>query len=221
MADVTGNVGFVTDYIFRGIFQADSSAYAGVDFASDSGFYAGTWWADVTQGTETDLYAGWQGGSDSVMFKVGYTAYRYLDDFDGDYDEINLGLYAGIFALDIAVGQYDGDEFNAGDPVAGGDQDYIFTSITLTPEKGPYYKVGMWSGDFVDNILTRAKSGTDKPDGLYFELGYSYEIEDHGIVFSAALDWSSDLIVSPSANSFGEIPDYALTFGIKKNLGGE
>ena len=155
-AEVTGNVGFVTDYLFRGIFQSESSAYAGAD----------------------------------------------------------------LFALDVAVGQYDGDKFNAGDPVAGGDQDYIFTSVTLTPEMGPYYKVGMWSGDYVDNILPQVKSGTDDPDGIYFEIGYSYEIEDHGIVFSAALDWSSDLIVG-FPNGTGEYPDYALTFGIKKNLGGE
>jgi hypothetical protein len=220
-AEVTGNIGFVTDYIFRGIFQSESSAYAGADLTSENGFYLGTWWADVGIGTETDIYAGWQGGGDSMTFKIGYTGYRYLDDFDGDYDEINLGLYAGIFALDVAVGQYDGDKFFSGDPVAGGNQDYIFTSVTLTPEMGPYYKVGMWSGDYVDNILSQAKSGNDDPDGIYFEIGYSYEIEDHGIVFSAALDWSSDLIVGPFSNGSGELPDYALTFGIKKNLGGE
>ncbi|HUO66935.1 MAG TPA: TorF family putative porin [Gammaproteobacteria bacterium] len=106
-AGVTGNIGFVTDYIFRGIFQAASSAYAGADYSGDKGFYAGTWWADVNQGTETDIYGGWTGGSDKVKFKAGYTGYRYLDNFDGNYDEINLGLYAGIFSLDVAVGQYD------------------------------------------------------------------------------------------------------------------
>lgn len=97
-AGATGNIGFVTDYIFRGIFQSASSAYAGADYSGDHGVYVGTWWADVNQGTETDIYAGWMGGSDKVKFKVGYTGYRYLDDFDGNYDEINLGLYAGIFS---------------------------------------------------------------------------------------------------------------------------
>jgi hypothetical protein len=217
-AGVSGNIGYVSDYIFRGIYQTDSSAYAGVDYASDGGFYAGTWWADVGQGTETDLYAGWQGGSDSVKFKVGYTGYRYLDDFDGDYDEINLGLYAGIFALDVAVGTYDGDKFHAGDPVAGGDQDYVFTSLTLTPKKGPYYKLGVWTGDYNDHILPNAKTNFTDGDGMYVELGYTYTFAEQGISLSAALDYSRDLLVSPFTNATGEAPNYALTFGIKKTF---
>jgi hypothetical protein len=218
MAAVTGNIGYVSDYVFRGIYQTDSSAFAGVDYAGDSGFYAGTWWADVGAGTETDLYAGWSGGSDNVTFKVGYTAYRYLDDFDGDYDEVNLGLYAGIFALDVAVGQYDGDKFHSGDPISGGNQDYVFTSVTLTPKMGPYYKLGIWTGDYNDNILPNLKTNFTDGDGMYAEIGYSYTMEDQGVVLSVALDWSSDLIVSPFSNASGEIPDYELTFGIKKNF---
>src|SRR4051812_22157084 len=101
MAGVTGNIGFSTDYVYRGIQQAESSAYAGADYAGDNGFYAGTWLADVGAGTETDLYFGYSGGNDKLKYKVGYTAYRYLDDFDGNYDEVNLGLYAGIFSFDV------------------------------------------------------------------------------------------------------------------------
>ena len=32
MADVSANAGWVSEYIFRGIFQESSSAYAGVDY---------------------------------------------------------------------------------------------------------------------------------------------------------------------------------------------
>ena len=91
-ADTTGNIGFVTDYIFRGILQAPSSAYAGADWSGDKGLYAGTWWADVSQGLETDIYGGWIGGGDTVKFKIGARGYRYFDNFDGNYDEVNLGL---------------------------------------------------------------------------------------------------------------------------------
>ena len=81
-----------------------------VPTASDNGLYLGTWWADVSQGLETDIYCGYTGGGkDTVKFKIGYTGYRYFDNFDGNYDEVNLGLYAGIFALDVAAGTYDGD----------------------------------------------------------------------------------------------------------------
>ena len=45
-ADWSGNIGFQSDYYFRGIFQKASSAQGGIDFES-SGFYAGVWAADV------------------------------------------------------------------------------------------------------------------------------------------------------------------------------
>lgn len=211
MADVSGNIAFTTDYVYRGVFQAESSASAGVDYTNDSGLYLGTWWADVGQGTETDLYFGWSGGSDAVTFKVGYTAYLYLDDFDGDYNEINLGLTAGIFAVDAAVGTYD--------PLADGvdDQDYTFLSVTLSPEVGPYYKYGVWNGDFADNILPGlTKDGSD--DGDYIEIGYTWSFEDQGIDFNAALIHSSNLPVTFTGFGNPDGADYALTFGIKKTF---
>lgn len=213
MADVTGNIGYVSDYVFRGIYQTDSSAYAGVDWSGEKGMYVGTWWADVGTGTETDIYFGWTGGSDDVKYKIGYTGYRYLDKFDADYDEVNLGLYAGIFALDIAAGNYDGNLFAPG----SGNQNYVFTSLTFTPKMGPYYKIGQWSGDYKNHVLSTAKKAN--PDGSYLEVGYSYTFEDQGIVLSAALDYSPSLVVSPiPSGANGKLPDYEITFGIKKNF---
>jgi hypothetical protein len=186
-AEVTANVGWVSDYIFRGIIQAPSSAYGGIDYASDNGFYIGTWGADVDQGLETDLYFGYAGG-DKFTYKVGYTGYFYTDDFDDTYNELNVGIGYGIFALDVAAGQWDG---------FGDKQDYMFTSITISPEKGPYFKVGSFSQDF---------------DGDYFELGYTWSFEEQGIDLSFIYDYSSDLPVD------GEGGDNAIVFGIKKNF---
>jgi hypothetical protein len=213
MAEVTGNIGYVSDYIYRGVFQAESSPSVGADYTSENGFYLGTWWADVTNGTETDVYFGWQGGSESVTFKIGYTAYRYLDDFDGDYDEINLGLYAGIFALDVAVGEYDASTLWA--PL--GDEDYLFTSVTLSPEVGPYYKLGIWGGDIADNVFPLlTKTGQD--GGEYLEVGYTYSIEDTGVDLSAALIYSDDLPLAINGFSNPDAGEYTLTFGIKKTF---
>jgi len=211
MAEVTGNIGWASDYVFRGIFQEDSSAYAGADYTSEGGFYIGTWWADVGQGNETDIYFGYTGGDkDKVTYKIGYTGYRYLDDFDGDYDEINLGLYAGIFALDVAVGTYDGDKL-----YGIGDQDYVFTSVTLAPEKGPYYKLGMWSGDYKKNVLfPNYKTAPSSGDANYLEVGYTYSLEDPAVDLSVALIYSPDLIVQAPPST----GDYTLTFGIKKTF---
>jgi uncharacterized protein (TIGR02001 family) len=187
MAEVSANIGWVSDYIFRGIFQTTSSAYAGIDYASDSGLYVGTWAADVGQGLENDLYFGYAGGED-FTYKIGYTGYFYSDDFDDTYNEVNLGIGYGIFALDVALGKWDG---------FGNKQDYTFTSITISPEKGPYFKVGSFSQDF---------------DGDYFELGYTWSFEEQGIDLSFAYDYSSDLPVDGSG------ADNAIVFGIKKNF---
>jgi Bacterial protein of unknown function (Gcw_chp) len=196
MAEVSANIGWASEYIFRGTFQDDSSAYAGIDYAADSGFYLGTWGADVGDGLETDLYFGFAGG-DNFTYKIGFTGYYYTDDFDQKYEEVNLGVGYGIFALDVAVGEYDSS------PVA---QDYLFTSITIAPEKGPYYKFGSFSEDF---------------DGDYFELGYTYSMEDMGVDLSVAATFSDDLQVTDSADDGfgGESGEWGLVFGIKKSIG--
>src|SRR6185503_16296508 len=126
-------------------------------------------------------------------YKIGYTGYYYTDDFDDTYNEVNLGVGYGIFALDVAIGEWDG---------FGTPADYTFTSVTISPEKGPYYKFGSFSDEF---------------DGDYFELGYVYSIEDAGVDLSIATTFSDDLPVSNGDD--GESGDWALVFGIKKTIG--
>ena len=146
--------------------------------------------------SSTTLYFGFAGG-ENFTYKVGYTGYFYTDDFDDTYQEINLGIGYGMFALDVAVGEWDG---------FGTPADYTFTSVTISPEKGPYYKFGSFGDDF---------------DGDYFELGYTYSMEDEGIDLSIATVFSDDLPVSDSLDDGfgGESGEWALTFGIKKTIG--
>jgi uncharacterized protein (TIGR02001 family) len=194
MAEVSANIGWVSEYIFRGIYQEDSSASGGIDYASDSGFYIGTWGADVGNGLETDLYFGYSGGDD-FTYSIGFTGYYYTDDWDDTYTEVNLGIGYGIFALDVAVGEWDG----FGTPL-----DYTFTSITLSPEKGPYYKIGTWGQDY---------------DGTYLEVGYAFDFM--GVDLSIAATYSPDgddpfsNIILSQDNVFAET---ALVFGISKGF---
>lgn len=192
-AQLSANIGWSSEYIYRGIFQEDSSASAGVDYASESGFYIGTWGADVGDGLETDLYFGYAGGED-FTYKIGFTGYYYTDDFDDTYEEINLGVGYGLFALDVAIGEYDG---------FGTPADYTFTSITIAPGMGPYFKFGSFGDDF---------------DGDYFELGYTYSIEEHGVDLGIALVHSDDLPVTNFIDD-GEFGDSTLALTIKKNIG--
>src|SRR5690554_599270 len=81
-AELSANIGWVSQYVYRGIFQETSSASAGIDYEDESGFYVGAWGADVGQGLETDVYLGYTGGNGDFSYTIGATGYFYTDDFD-------------------------------------------------------------------------------------------------------------------------------------------
>ena len=76
-------------------------------------------------GSRPTLYFGFAGGED-FTYKIGYTGYYYTDDFDDTYNEVNLGIGYGMFALDVAIGEWDG---------FGTPADYTFTSVTIVARR--------------------------------------------------------------------------------------
>ena len=86
-------------------FCSTDLAPAAVSTTSQSGFYVGTWAADVGDGLEVDGYFGYGGEVGDFSYSVGYTGYFYTGDFDDTYQEINLGAGFGIVTLDVAVGE--------------------------------------------------------------------------------------------------------------------
>ena len=159
-AEVSANLGFASDYHYRGIFQASSSVSGGLDFGKN-GFYAGTWAADVKDGLEIDGYFGYDGEIGKFGYRIGYTGYFYTGDFDDTYQEINLGGSYGLLALDVAVGEYDN--------FAGPKQNYTYYALTLE-KSGFYGKYAGFSQDFA---------------GEYFEAGFSTTIADIGVGIAA------------------------------------
>ena len=152
-AELSANVGWVSDYYFRGIMQHASSASAGIDYGHENGFYAGAWGADVGDGLEVDGYLGWSGEVQGFNLGAGFTGYYYTGDFDDTYQEVNLSFGYGIATVDVAVGEYDNFD--------GPTQDYTFYSLTLEKD-GLYGKYGGFSQDF---------------DSEYLELGYGMSLE--------------------------------------------
>jgi uncharacterized protein (TIGR02001 family) len=168
------NLGFASDYYYRGIFQASTSVSGGVDFAKN-GFFAGTWAVDVDDGLEVDGYFGYGFAAGKVDLSVGYTGYFYTSEFDDTYQEINLGAALGMFSLDVAVGRYGNFD--------GPALDYTFYS--LTAEKNGFYgKIAGFARDFA---------------GEYFEAGYSRELA--GIDLGLALIFSNDDLVGEGDES--------------------
>lgn len=173
-AEWSANLGFASDYYYRGIFQASTSVNGGVDFEKN-GFFVGTWAADVDDGLEIDGYFGYGFDAGDVSLSIGYTGYFYTGDFDDTYQEINLGAAYSLFSLDVAVGQYDNFD--------GPTLDYTFYS--LTAEKNGFYgKIGGFSQDFA---------------GEYVEAGYSRDVA--GFDLGLSLIFSNDELVGEGDES--------------------
>jgi len=145
--DLSANIGYNSQYIYRGIPQENSSAFGGLDLAAN-GFYLGTWAADVGDGIEIDYYGGYGFNVGDFNFGVGGTLYTYTGDFDDTYKEINLSAGWKFLTFDAAIGRYDN--------FSGPTLDYQFYSLTAE-YKGFYGKVGWFADDF---------------DGTYIEGGY-------------------------------------------------
>jgi len=163
-ADWTANIGWASDYYFRGILQKSSSASGGIDFAHE-GFYAGVWAADVGEltgnGLEVDGYFGYNGSIGDVSYGAGFTGYYYTGDFDDTYQEVNLSAGWKFVSFDVALGKY--NNFGLAD------QNYQYYSVTLQ-HNGFYGKYATFEHDF---------------DGAYFEAGYGTSIADFDVGFYA------------------------------------
>lgn len=99
----------VSNYDFRGISQTgeeyDPAFQLGVNYAHDSGFYAGLWGSNVDFGpgdpnVEVDFIAGFAGGdaAETLGYDVGITYYTYVSASDWNFYEIYAGISKGWFA---------------------------------------------------------------------------------------------------------------------------
>ena len=192
-ADVSYNVGYVSEYYFRGILQKNSSASAGIDY-EENGFYIGAWGADVGDGIEYDIYLGYGIETEAgFSASLGYTTYQYTGDtFDDEYNEGNLNLGYGIFSLEYSKGTCE---------CFGDESDYDFIGLTLSFDNGLYATAGFHG---------------DESDGEYFEFGYGTTVAE--IDLGASIIFASDEL-SGEVDSDGEAnEDTALILSIGKSF---
>jgi uncharacterized protein (TIGR02001 family) len=193
-ADLSANLGYMSEYHFRGILQKVSSVSGGLDYES-GGFYVGTWAADVGDGLEIDGYFGYGTEVGEVSLSVGYTGYFYTGDFDDTYQEINLGAGFGMLSLDVAIGEYDNFD--------GPTLDYTYYALTL--ENNGFY--GTYAGFSQD------------ADGSYLELGYGTTVSDIDLGIALIL---ADKDLTPDFEIGGETfltpSDESLVFTIGKSF---
>ena len=165
--EVSANVGWVSEYFYRGLPQKTSSGSFGLDIAGPHA-YLGTWAADVGDGNEVDLYAGVGTESGGFSVSVGGTGYFYTGGFDDTYLEGNLNAGYGALSAEFSLGTYDTEPES---------QTYWFLGITLEGG-GLYATFGTFGSDF---------------EGEYFEAGYGLSVGD--LDLSAAWIYSTEKLL--------------------------
>ena len=204
----TANIGFVSDYYFRGISQSwhKPAVQGGFDLAHSSGFYAGMWGSNVSPNTypdanvEIDAYAGYNGTIPSVEglgYTVGLYGYFYPG---GSWKKYTYFTAPGVQQTPQG-GKWDTYEANFG-------VSYKWlsakASVTLSDWFGAETKTG-WDG---------STKGT-----TYFELNAAYPLPIGGLTLIGHvghLNVSGKLDVNylsssgqfPSATSERTSPDY-------------
>ena len=135
------NVGYMSDYWYRGVFQSESAVSFGADVEANN-FYLGTWVADVDQGLEYDIYGGYGFTVLGVDSYIGATGYYYTDDFDSDYQEINTGVSYSGFSVDYSIGEYK----------TAKTQDYTWTEVSYAIMDNLIVSYGEWGKELKGSV---------------------------------------------------------------------
>lgn len=152
MAELSTNIGVTSNYLWRGVTQsADLSAVSGgIDYANESGFYAGTWTSSLASGQyEIDFYAGFSGEASDISYDVGLIQYMYpVTDVELDFTEVQATVGYGPASLYIA------QTIDTEDSTAEGDSLYIALSAETAIDKD--YTAGITFGSFSGDDIKAA-----------------------------------------------------------------
>jgi len=211
--DASANVGFVSDYAFRGISQSDEgiALQGGFDVEHDIGLYAGVWGSNIDFNTddnadiEVDLYAGYSNSVGKFSYDVGAIYYAYPGaDTARDYDFYEIALAAG-YDFDVAEVtasiNYSPDYFNE-----SGDAQYYALSASAPLPREFSLSAHVGRQDIDDNDTFGVPDYTD------WSIGVGYAIEG----FDLSLTYVDTDLDEPSECADG--CDARVIFGISRSF---
>jgi len=167
-AGASANIGVTSNYLWRGITQTQDSPalQGGLDYAHDSGLYAGTWvsnteFAGNATGPEVDLYAGYKKDlKGEAALDVGVINYAYPDDNSAEFTEAYAkGSLMGASAeVDYTIDSKDATEaVQKGDVYLGLGYSKEISGITYGGKIGRYnFKAD--GADYTNAQLSATKS---------------------------------------------------------------
>jgi len=158
---LTGNVGFYSQYIFRGLTQTDRdpALQGGFDYSHSSGFYAGTWGSNISWLRDSAAYSG--GGSLEWDFYGGY----------------KMSLPADV-TLDLGTLYY----WYPGDP------NVLANPLNPKADTWELYAGAGWkwfTAKFSYVVSNKAFAVLDASGSWYLDLGVAVPIGSTGLTFDA------------------------------------
>lgn len=184
---VTANAGISNNYIWRGLTQTmnEAAISGGLDYASESGFYVGTWVSNVSFAPsdefsyEHDVYFGFSGG-DRITYDVGYLYYNYDDVAETDFGELYGTLGFGNFSVSASIlANAEADEPDPSLDFGFGKAYYLSFDYTvpLKNEVELAFHAGRHDGDFMEWFNGVPDTYTDYSVSLS-KGGFSFTISD-------------------------------------------
>ncbi len=195
-ADLTGNIGVASNYIWRGYTQSNDQAAVsgGLDYSHDSGFYAGTWVSNVdfSGGAgageyELDFYAGYGGEAGGFGYDLGVATYQYPINPNTSFTELYVsGTYSVVTVgvnYNLDAGSANDAENTAGATGLYDEGDlYISASADFDTAVGA---VSVYAGSYMfDNSNKSYSNGNTYMDLDYNHYGVSLSKND----FTFAVD---------------------------------
>lgn len=168
---ITGNVGFVSDYVFNGISQnyRTPALQGGFDYSHSTGLYLGTWASNVSgnqytnASMEWDVYGGYNGKvGDDLSYQLGLMAV----------------MYPGGKAYTTTVDTY--KKWDTSEVIVGATWKGL--NLKYTHTLSDWY--GISTDGFTPTMVADGSSTANDPANSnsqgsgYIEMNYSYEIAD-------------------------------------------
>ena len=159
-AQWTANASVTNNYIWRGLTQTinEAAVQGGIDYASDTGFYAGTWVSNVAYDSddaysyEHDLYAGFAGEAGGFSYDLGYLYYNYDENAGFDFSEVYGSVGFGNFGLTLYLLAHAEPDEAPGQDFGFGEAMYLSADYAIPLESGTEFglHVGYHDGDFAE-----------------------------------------------------------------------
>ena len=194
MAQITANANLTNNYIWRGLTQTINQAavQGGLDWSSDSGFYAGTWASNVEYAPgdpysyEHDIYFGYSGESGDITYDVGWLYYNYDAAADIDFHEIYGTIGYGDFSATAYLlggteaneSDYEADFGVTGADFGFGDAYYLSFDYEFELESG--LVVGLHAGHHDGDFMTWFNFAIDS----YTDYAVSFSVDNFTFTIS-------------------------------------